>query len=125
MELFGPDLGIAHTRAMGWRLVRTPDQSRGGNCAGLLLHGRWPPHRHSSPVREEVGEDTAQGARDRAATNEGSDMTNSLKQFKRRALSRPGVKAAYDASAEEFAFLDEVLRARAAAGLTQADGAER
>ena len=52
-------------------------------------------------------------------------MTSNLKQFKRRALSRPGVKAAYDASAEEFAFLDEVLRARAEAGLTQAEVAER
>jgi transcriptional regulator with XRE-family HTH domain len=52
-------------------------------------------------------------------------MTSSLKQFKRRALARPGVKAAYDASAEDFAFLDEVLRARAEAGLTQAEVAER
>ena len=52
-------------------------------------------------------------------------MSTSLKRFKRRALSRPDVKAAYDASAEEFAFLDEVLRARAEAGLTQAEVAER
>lgn len=52
-------------------------------------------------------------------------MTKSLKQFKRRALSRPEVKAAYDAAAEEFAFLDEVLRARAETGLTQAEVAER
>ena len=42
-------------------------------------------------------------------------MTSSLKQFKRRALARPEVRAAYDASAEEFAFLDEVLKARAEA----------
>jgi len=52
-------------------------------------------------------------------------MTSSFKQFKRRALSRPDVKAAYDASAEEFAFLDEVLKARAETGLTQAEVAER
>lgn len=52
-------------------------------------------------------------------------MTSSLKQFKRRALSRPEVKAEYHASTEEFAFLDEVLRARAEAGLTQAEVAER
>ena len=52
-------------------------------------------------------------------------MTNSLKQFKRRALSRPEVRAAYDASAEEFAFLDEVLKARSEAGLTQAQVAAR
>jgi len=52
-------------------------------------------------------------------------MTSSLKQFKRRALSRPEVRAVYDASAEEFAFLDEVLKARAESGLTQAEVAER
>jgi transcriptional regulator with XRE-family HTH domain len=52
-------------------------------------------------------------------------MTSSLKQFKRRALSRPEVKAAYDAAAEEFGFLDEFLRARADAGLTQAEVADR
>lgn len=52
-------------------------------------------------------------------------MTSSLRQFKRRALSRPAVKEAYDAASEEFAFLDEVLRARAEAGLTQAEVAAR
>jgi len=52
-------------------------------------------------------------------------MTSTLKQFKRRALARPDVKAAYDASADEFAFLDEVLKARAESGLTQAEVAER
>ena|SRR5206468_6465420 len=50
---------------------------------------------------------------------------STLKQFKRRALARADVKAAYDAAAEEFAFLDEVLRARAEAGLTQAEVAAR
>ncbi len=50
---------------------------------------------------------------------------STLKQLKRRALARPEVKAAYDASADEFAFLDEVLRARAEAGLTQAEVAAR
>jgi transcriptional regulator with XRE-family HTH domain len=52
-------------------------------------------------------------------------MTSSLKQFKRRALSRPEVKAAYESSADEFAFLDEVLKARAESGLTQAQVADR
>ena len=52
-------------------------------------------------------------------------MTSTLKQFKRRALARPEVRAAYDATAEEFAFLDEVLKARAESGLTQAEVARR
>lgn len=52
-------------------------------------------------------------------------MASSFKKFRSRALARPAVKKAYDALAEEFAFLDEVLKARAASGLTQAQVAER
>ncbi len=49
----------------------------------------------------------------------------SLKQFKARALARPEVRREYDALAEEFEFLDEILKARAEAGFTQAELAER
>jgi transcriptional regulator with XRE-family HTH domain len=52
-------------------------------------------------------------------------MRKSLKQFKSRALARPDVKREYDRITEEFEFLDEILKARAAAGLTQADVAAR
>ena len=48
-------------------------------------------------------------------------MSSSLQKFKRQAMSKPGVKEAYDALEDEFAFLDEVLKARAESGLTQAD----
>jgi transcriptional regulator with XRE-family HTH domain len=52
-------------------------------------------------------------------------MSSTLKQFKARAFARPDVKQAYDALDDEFAFLDEVLKARVEAGLTQAEVAER
>lgn len=52
-------------------------------------------------------------------------MASSFKKFKAHALARPEVRKAYDDLAEEFAFLDEVLKARAAAGLTQAEVAAR
>ncbi len=52
-------------------------------------------------------------------------MTKDLSHFKARALARPEVKREYDRLAEEFEFLDEILKARAAAGLTQADVAAR
>ena len=52
-------------------------------------------------------------------------MSSSLKRFKTRALARSEVRDACDALGAEFAFLDEVLRARAEAGLTQAEVAER
>lgn len=52
-------------------------------------------------------------------------MNRDLKQFKARALARPEVRREYENLAEEFEFLDEILKARAAAGLTQADVAAR
>jgi len=52
-------------------------------------------------------------------------MVSSLKKFKAQALSRPDVRDEYDGLGAEFAFLDEVLKARAEAGLTQAEVAER
>jgi transcriptional regulator with XRE-family HTH domain len=47
------------------------------------------------------------------------------KQLVKSMLKRPAVKAAYAAQAEEFALLDELLRARLRAGLTQAEVAKR
>jgi len=52
-------------------------------------------------------------------------MANNLEQFKTRALARTDVKKAYNELAEEFAFLDEVLKARTESGLTQAEVAAR
>lgn len=52
-------------------------------------------------------------------------MSSSLKDFRSRALARPEVKKAYEELKEEFAFLDEVLRARSESGLTQAEIARR
>ena len=52
-------------------------------------------------------------------------MRNRFKDFKARALARPDVRRAYDGLAEEFELLDEILKARAAAGLTQAEVAAR
>ena len=48
-------------------------------------------------------------------------MGKNLKEFKSRALARPAVKREYDRIAEEFEFLDEILKARAASGLSQAE----
>jgi len=45
--------------------------------------------------------------------------------FVERALKKRGVKAAYDALAEEYALATELLRARKKAGLTQAEVARR
>jgi len=47
------------------------------------------------------------------------------KELKARALARADVKAEYDRMEEEFALLDEFWKVRAAAGVTQAEVAER
>ena len=46
-------------------------------------------------------------------------------ELKSRALARDEVRAEFDKLEEEFAFLDEFLKARAAAGVSQAEIAER
>ena len=52
-------------------------------------------------------------------------MRNSLKNFKAQALARPDVRREYEKLEEEFEILDEILRARAEAGVTQAELAAR
>jgi transcriptional regulator with XRE-family HTH domain len=47
------------------------------------------------------------------------------KELKNRALERTDVKDEYESLADEFTFLDEFLKARAAAGVTQAEVAKR
>src|SRR5437016_11179704 len=47
------------------------------------------------------------------------------KAMVKKMLRRPAVKAAYHAQDEEYALLDELLRARRRAGLTQAEVAAR
>ena len=47
------------------------------------------------------------------------------KALVRKMLKQPAVQAAYDAQAEEFFLLDELLKARRQAGLTQGEVAAR
>jgi len=47
------------------------------------------------------------------------------KELKSRALARHDVRAEFDKLEEEFAFIDEFLKARAAAGMSQAEIAAR
>jgi len=52
-------------------------------------------------------------------------MSEPFSRFRARALARPGVRKAYTELEDEFALLDELLRARADAGLTQSEVATR
>ena len=46
-------------------------------------------------------------------------------ELKKKALSKPGVKTAYDALADEYMLARELLHAREVAGLTQVEVANR
>ena len=46
-------------------------------------------------------------------------------ELRKRILSNPEVKEKFDSLKEEFSLFDELLKARMAAGLTQAEVAER
>ncbi len=52
-------------------------------------------------------------------------MRNTLKDFKARAFAYPDVRRKYEGLREEFEILDEILKARAEAGVTQAELAAR
>ena len=52
-------------------------------------------------------------------------MRKGLSEFRARALARPDVRQEYDRLDDEFAFLDQILKARADAGLTQAEVANK
>lgn len=52
-------------------------------------------------------------------------MTIPLKEFMARSLEDPEVKREYDALEQEFAIASELIRARARAGLSQAELAAR
>ena len=52
-------------------------------------------------------------------------MTIPLKEFMARSLENPDVKREFDALEQEFAIASELIRARARAGLSQAELAAR
>jgi len=78
-------------------------------------------------VRQEERTRAVERDAHRAATNVGSkDDEQHPAPFQNPcARARPDVRKAYDDVADEFAFLDEVLKARAEAGLAQAEAAAR
>ncbi|MEX2122794.1 MAG: helix-turn-helix domain-containing protein [Woeseia sp.] len=107
--------------------------------ADILLHAPRTQHRDAASVHQEIGEDAAEEldiARRRMQDVKRDQRMSSrleklkrekfkLEKFKARALAKPGVRDEYDNLAEEFELLDEILKARAEAGLTQAELAER
>lgn len=86
--------------------------------------------RHAALLREEVSKDTEQRAQNRRRSNEGGKKMKTKvmahEQMVAKMLKNPAVRAETDQlNRAEFAILDEILAARRAAGLSQAQVAER
>ena len=79
----------------------------------------------STRLREEVAQDAAPGARDRRGTDEASEVMAKLRELKKRFMEDPEFREAYAQADEEYALVEALVRARAAAKLTQADVARR
>lgn len=72
MEIYGPDLGMPHTRPMGEGLFELRLKAAEGIARVFFLHGDWPEDRGTSPVRQEERKDSEQGNQDCAKSNEGN-----------------------------------------------------
>ena len=92
------------------RVLRDADRTAGGG---------------STRLREEVAQDAAPGARDCQGTDEASEVMAKLKELKKRFMEDPEFREAYAQADEEYALVEALVRARAAAKLTQADVAQR
>jgi transcriptional regulator with XRE-family HTH domain len=123
---FGPDLGLPHTRAMGEGPVRVATQGEGGDRQSLFLHPARPADHDAPRLRQEIGQDAGEGAEDHPQPAErGTSTMMTHKELTEKMLAQPAVRAEYEAQAEEYALLDELLTARHRAGLTQAEVARR
>ena len=70
MEIYGPDMGMPHTRAMGEGLFELRIKAAEG-IARVLYHGGQSPDRHAPSLREEERQDTKARGGDGPTTNEG------------------------------------------------------
>ena len=90
--------------------LRDGDGSAGGSAARLC---------------EEVAQDPAPCAGDRPREDEAGDDMTKLKELKSRFMQDPEFREEYARVDEEYALIEALVRARAAAKLTQAELAKR
>jgi len=91
------------------------------------LYKSWQDNLHVALFHQEITENPAKRIEVGTETNAGGykKMTKlTHKQMKEIALSKPGVKKAYDALKEEFDLFEAMIKARLEAGKTQEDVAK-
>ena len=77
MEVYGPDLGMPHTRAMGDGLFELRLKAAEG-IARVLLHTGWSQGGYASSVHQEIREDSSERSEDRTEANERGERCETL-----------------------------------------------
>ena len=114
-----------HVKHLGGKLWELRVRAEGGDRQGDLRDGGGTAGGGSARLREEVAEDTAEGACDRQGTHETGDAMTRLKDLKKRFMEDPEFREEYARIDDEFTLIEALIRARTAAKLTQAELARR
>ena len=118
-------LRAPHVRHLEGKLWELRVRAEGGIRPGDLCDGGRTAGDGAARVREEVAQDAAPSARDRPGTDEAGDEMTKLKKLKKRFMENPEFREEYARVDEEYALIEALVRARAAAKLTQAELARR
>ena len=119
-------LRAPHVKHLDGKLWELRVRAEGGIARGIYVTAAERRGRGSACIREEVAEDTAAGARDRQGAYEAGGAMTRLKDLKKRLMEDdPEFQEEYARADDEFALIEALVRARAAAKLTQAELAQR
>ncbi len=118
------ELRPPHVRRLDGKLWELRVRAAGG-ARGIYVHGKWETGGGRARLREEDSEDTAPSARNCEGENETGDRMTKLKDLKHRFMEDPEFREEYARADAEYALVEELVRARSAAKLTQAQLAER
>ena len=103
----------------------TAGQGRGRHRPRNLRDGDWSAGGGSARLGEEVSQDAAPRARYGQGKDETGDAMTKLKDLKKRFMEDAEFREEYARVDEEYALVEELVRARTAAKLTQAEVARR
>ena len=114
-----------HVKHLDGKLWELRVRAEEGIARGDLRDGSGTACGGAARLREEVSQDATPCARDREGTDEAGDVMTKLKDLKKRFMEDPEFREEYARADDEFRLIEALVRARAAAKLTQAELARR
>ena len=118
-------LRAPHVRHLRGKLWELRVRAHRGIARGIYVTNGGPAGRGAARLREGVTQDASTCARDRQGTTEAGDDMTQLKDLKARLMEDPEFREEYARADDEYALIEALVRARAAAKLTQAELARR